>query len=148
MAIDDHSRVAYVEVLPDQRAPTCAAFLRRALAWFAARGVVVRRVMSDNGNGYISRVFRATCAELGLRHLRTRAYTPRTNGKAERFIQTLLREWAYAEPYASSRGTSAEAPPLFAVLQPPATPREPCLSGSVLAAHERCVMNNVLELNT
>ena len=75
-------------------------FSDRTLAWFAARGVVVRRVMSDNGNGYISRIFRATCAELQLRHLRTRAYTPRTNGKAERFIQTLLREWAYAEPYA------------------------------------------------
>ena len=103
VAIDDHSRVAYVEVLPDQLAPTCAAFLRRTLAWFAARGVVVRRVMSDNGNGYISRIFRATCAELQLRHLRTRPYTPRTNGKAERFIQTLLREWAYAEPYPSSR---------------------------------------------
>ena len=99
VAIDDHSRVAYVEVLADQLAPTCAAFLRRTLAWFAARGIVVRRVMSDNGNGYVSRIFRATCAELELRHLRTRAYTPRTNGKAERFIQTLLREWAYAEPY-------------------------------------------------
>jgi transposase InsO family protein len=103
VAIDDHSRVAYVEILPDQLAPTCAAFLRRTLAWFAARGIVVRRVMSDNGNGYVSRLFRATCAELQLRHLRTRPYTPRTNGKAERFIQTLLREWAYAEPYDSSR---------------------------------------------
>lgn len=103
VAIDDHRRVAYVEVLPDQLAPTCAAFLRRTLAWFAARGVVVRRVMSDNGTGYLSRIFRATCAALQLRHLRTRPYTPRTNGKAERFIQTLLREWAYAEPYPSSR---------------------------------------------
>ena len=103
VAVDDHSRVAYVEILPDQLAPTCAAFLRRTRAWFAARGVVVRRVMSDNGNGYVARLFRATCAELQLRHLRTRAYTPRTNGKAERFIQTLLREWAYAEPYDSSR---------------------------------------------
>lgn len=103
VAIDDHSRVAYVEVLPDQLAPTCAAFLRRTLAWFAGRGITVRRVMTDNGNGYVSRLFRASCAELQLRHLRTRAYTPRTNGKAERFIQTLLREWAYVEPYASSR---------------------------------------------
>jgi transposase InsO family protein len=103
VAVDDHSRVAYVEILPDQLAPTCAAFLRRTLAWFAARGIVVRRVMSDNGSGYVSRLFRATCADLQLRHLRTRAYTPRTNGKAERFIQTLLREWAYAEPYESSR---------------------------------------------
>jgi len=102
VAIDDRSRVAYVEVLPDQLAPTCAAFLRRTLAWFAGRGVTVRRVMTDNGNGYISRLFRASCAELQLRHLRTRAYTPRTNGKAERFIQTLLREWAYRFAYQSS----------------------------------------------
>ncbi len=103
VAVDDHSRVAYVEVLADQLAPTCAAFLRRTLAWFAARGVAVRRVMSDNGNGYVSRLFRRTCGELRVRHRRTRPYTPRTNGKAERFIQKLLREWAYAEPYESSR---------------------------------------------
>jgi transposase InsO family protein len=103
VAVDDHSRIAYVEILADQLAPTCAAFLRRTLAWFATRGIVVRRVMSANGNGYVSRLFRATCDELRLRHLRTRAYTPRTNGKAERFIQTLLRAWAYVEPYASSR---------------------------------------------
>lgn len=103
VAVDDHSRLAYVEVLANQLGPTCAAFLARAVAWFAARGIRVHRVMSDNGSGYVSRVFRATCAALHLRHLRTRAYTPRTNGKAERFIQTLLREWAYAEPYASSR---------------------------------------------
>lgn len=103
VAVDDHSRIAYVEVLPDQLAPTCAAVLRRTVAWFAARGITIRRVMSDNGNGYVAQLFRTTCAELQLRHLRTRASTPRTNGKAERFIQTLLREWAYAEPYISSR---------------------------------------------
>ena len=102
VAVDDHSRVAYVEVLPDQLGPTCAAFLRRAVAWLQTRGIATHRVMSDNGSGYVSRVWRATCEALGVRHLRTRAYTPRTNGKAERFIQTLLREWAYAEPYASS----------------------------------------------
>jgi transposase InsO family protein len=102
VAIDDHSRVAYVEVLVDQLGPTCAAFLPRAVAWWAARGTVVRRVLSDNGRSYVSRAFRATCAALRFRHLRTRAYTPRTNGKAERFIQTLLREWAYVVPYASS----------------------------------------------
>jgi transposase InsO family protein len=102
VAIDDHSRVAYVEILADQLGPTCAAFLQRAVAWWAARGTVVRRVLSDNGSGYVSRVFRTTCAVLHVRHLRTRAYTPRTNGKAERFIQTLLREWAYVAPYASS----------------------------------------------
>jgi transposase InsO family protein len=103
VAIDDHSRLAYVQVLGDQLGPTCAAFLTRAVAWFRVRGVTVSRVLSDNGSGYVSRAFRDTCEALGLRHLRTRAYTPRTNGKAERFIQTLLREWAYAEPYASSR---------------------------------------------
>jgi len=103
VAIDDHSRVSYVEVLADQLGATCAAFVERAVAWFAARGISTRRIMSDNGSGYVSRLFRTTCARLGLRHLRTRAYTPRTNGKAERFIQTLLREWAYVEPYATSR---------------------------------------------
>ena len=72
------------------------------VAWFAARGITVRRVMSDNGSGYVSRAFRAACETAGLRHLRTRAYTPRTNGKAERFIQTLQREWAYVRPYQTS----------------------------------------------
>lgn len=103
VAIDDHSRIAYVEVLTDQLGPTCAAFLQRAVAWFAARGITIRRVLSDNGSGYVSKVFRATCEALAIRHQRTRAYTPRTNGKAERFIQTLLREWAYVVPYATSR---------------------------------------------
>ena len=102
VAIDDPSRVAYVEVLPDQRGDTCAAFLQRSVAWFATRQIVVRRVMSDNGSGYVSRRFWAVCQALGLRHLRTRPYTPRTNGKAERFIQTLLREWAYVVAYPSS----------------------------------------------
>lgn len=102
VAVDDHSRIAFVEVLADQEGPTCAAFLERAVAWFAARGIIIQRVLSDNGSGYISRVFRTTCDRLGIRHKRTRPYTPRTNGKAERFIQTLLREWAYVVPYATS----------------------------------------------
>ena len=111
VAVDDHSRVAYVEVLENQCGLTCAAFLTRAVAWFGARGVVIHRAMSDNGSGYRARAFRAACEALGLRHLRTRPYTPRTKGKAERFIQTLLREWAYATPYDSSRARRATLRP-------------------------------------
>lgn len=102
IAIDDYSRVAYVELLPDERTASVTAFLRRSLRWFRARGVRVRRVLSDNGAGYRSYSFRATCRGLHVRHRRTRPYTPRTNGKAERFIQTALREWAYARPYYTS----------------------------------------------
>jgi len=102
VAVDDHSRVAYVELLADDRATTVATFLRHALRWFRDRGVRVRRVLTDNGSGYISHSFRATCRALHVRHRRTRPYTPRTNGKAERFIQTALREWAYRQPYYTS----------------------------------------------
>jgi transposase InsO family protein len=102
IAIDDYSRAAYMELLADERGTTMSAFLRRALRWFRARGVPVRRILTDNGSGYLSRSFRATCRELQLVHRRTRPYTPRTNGKAERFIQTALREWAYRRPYYTS----------------------------------------------
>ena len=102
VAIDDAVRLAYSEILPDERKASAIAFLDRALGWFARHGVTVERVMTDNGSAYRSHAFRRACAEAGLRHLRTRPYTPRTNGKAERFIQTALREWAYARPYASS----------------------------------------------
>ena len=102
VAVDDHSRVAYVELLPDERTESVRGFLRRALAWFRARGVRIRRLLTDNGSAYLSRGFRATCRALRVRHRRTRPYTPRTNGKAERFIQTMLREWAYARPYYTS----------------------------------------------
>lgn len=102
VAIDDTTRLAYVEILDDERGPTCVAFLRRALAYFASFGIAVERVMTDNGTGYRSKVHRAGIAELGIKHLRTQPYRPRTNGKAERFIQTLQREWAYAISYQSS----------------------------------------------
>ena len=91
--VDDTSRVAYVEVLADHKAATCIGFLDRAVAWFAAHGVTVERVMTDNGSGYVSTAWDEHCARLEIRHLRTRPYRPRTNGKAERFIQTMLREW-------------------------------------------------------
>jgi transposase InsO family protein len=100
--VDDHSRLAYVEVCGDERAESAAAFLRRGVAWFANQGVAVRRVMSDNGPCYVSTLHALACRELGLSHIRTQPYRPRTNGKAERFIQTLLREWAYGRLYGSS----------------------------------------------
>ena len=102
VAIDDATRVAFVEVLPRQCGHSTAGFLARAVAWFGQLGVRIHRVMSDNGSGYVARAFRHACHVLGVRHLRTRPYTPRTNGKAERFIQTLQREWAYARAYRSS----------------------------------------------
>jgi transposase InsO family protein len=102
VCIDDASRVAYVEVLPDEKGDTTAAFLQRAVAWYRSRGVRTKRVLTDNGSGYLSRLFANTCVWLRIKHRRTRPYTPRTNGKAERFIQTLLRECAYAMPFISS----------------------------------------------
>jgi transposase InsO family protein len=102
VAIDDASRLAYTELLPDEKKESAIAFLDRALAWFARLGVAVERVMTDNGSAYRSHDFRNRLADAGIRHIRTRPYTPKTNGKAERFIQTSLREWAYARPYHSS----------------------------------------------
>jgi transposase InsO family protein len=102
VAIDDATRLAYVEVRRSQRKHACARFLRRALQWFARRGIRVRRVLTDNGSGYRSRIWAAACRGWAVRHKRTRPYRPQTNGKAERFIQTLLREWAYRWPYDSS----------------------------------------------
>jgi transposase InsO family protein len=104
VCIDDHSRVSYVEVLDDEKGTTAADFLERAVRWFADLGVRVERVLTDNGSCYRSKDFRGRCEQLGVRPKTTRPYRPRTNGKAERLIQTLLREWAYAKPYLSSRG--------------------------------------------
>lgn len=110
VCVDDYTRLAYVEVLADEKGATTVAFLRRAVAWLKAQGVTVERVMTDNGSGYVAKDFRAAVAEIGARHLRTRPYTPRTNGKAERFIQTMLREWAYGRPFASSYRRRAALP--------------------------------------
>jgi transposase InsO family protein len=102
VAVDDATRLAHAEVLGDERGETAVGFLRRAVAFFASHGVRVERVMTDNGSPYVSAVHAAACRELGIRHLRTRPYRPRTNGKAERFIQTMLRKWAYGAIYRSS----------------------------------------------
>lgn len=110
VAIDDASRLAYTEVLPDEKKATVCAFTARALAWFARHGVVTARLMTDNGSAYKSHAFRDLLRAAGVRHVRTRPYTPRTNGKAERFIQTSLREWAYAAPYRSSSERSNAMP--------------------------------------
>jgi transposase InsO family protein len=111
VCVDDASRLAYTEILPSERKEDTTAFLQRALAWLGRHGVSVQRVMTDNGSAYRSELFAKALAQAAARHVRTRPYTPRTNGKAERFIQTSLREWAYARPYASSdERTSAIKP--------------------------------------
>jgi transposase InsO family protein len=109
--VDDHSRLAYAETLADERAETAVGFLRRGLAWFSERGVRVERVMSDNGACYRSRLHAAACRQLGLKHIRIRPYRPRTNGKAERFIQTLLHEWAHGRLYGSTAERRARLAP-------------------------------------
>lgn len=102
VAIDDASRLSYVEILADERSEAASAFLANAVSWFADQRVRVERVMTDNGSAFVSRRFREQCATLGVRHKRIRPHRPQTNGKAERFIQTLLREWAYRFAYDSS----------------------------------------------
>ena len=102
VAIDDATRLAYTEVLPDEKKETAIAFLFRSCAFFKANGAVPERIMTDNGSAYKSHAFRNALSAAGLRHIRTKPYTPRTNGKAERFIQTSLREWAYAAPCENS----------------------------------------------
>jgi transposase InsO family protein len=111
VAIDDASRLAYTEMLPSLGKEDATGFLRRALAWYDRLGVRVERVMTDNGSAYRSKLFAKALEDAGARHVRTRPYTPRTNGKAERFIQTSLREWAYAKPYASSEQRNAARAP-------------------------------------
>ena len=110
VCIDDASRLAFVEMKPDEKAISAVAFLRAAVAYYEHLGVTVARVMTDNGSCYKAHAFRDACRDLGLRHIRTRPYTPKTNGKAERFIQTALREWAYARPYDHSDRRTEELP--------------------------------------
>ena len=110
VCIDDASRIAISRILPDEKAMSAVTFLHAAIAYYASLGIPVARVMTDNGACYRSDAFRLACKALGLKHIRTRPYTPRTNGKAERFIQTSLREWAYAKAYQTSDDRAAELP--------------------------------------
>ena len=110
LAIDDHSRLAYCELLPSERPQDCVAFLRRAVGWYAEHGITVERVLSDNGNGYRSFAWRDACAELGIQRRYTRPRRPQTNGKAEALVKTLLREWAYRFAYPSSHQRSRALP--------------------------------------
>jgi transposase InsO family protein len=107
IAIDDCTRLAYAEVLPDERAVTAIGFLRRAVAFYRRHGIKVERLLTDNGSAYISTIHAVACRALGIRHLRTKPRRPQTNGKAERFIRTLLGGWAYGAIYASSRERTA-----------------------------------------
>lgn len=110
VCIDDASRLSFTQIHPDEKAVSAVAHLKAAVVWYASMGVKVARVMTDNGSCYKSHAFKAACAELGLRHIRTKPYTPKTNGKAERFIQTALREWAYARAYQTSDDRAADLP--------------------------------------
>jgi len=110
VSIDDASRLAFSQILPDEKKESAAAFLKAAMAYYQSLGVSVARVMTDNGSCYRSKAFRDACRQLRIRHIRTRPYTPKTNGKAERFIQTALREWAYAQAYPTSNRRAEELP--------------------------------------
>jgi transposase InsO family protein len=110
VCIDDASRLAFSQILPDEKKESAVAFLKAAVAYYQSLGVTLERVMTDNGSCYRSTAFRQACRDLGLRHIRTRPYTPKTNGKAERFIQTALREWAYALAYPNSDRRAQELP--------------------------------------
>ena len=110
VSIDDASRLAFSQILPDEKKESATAFLKTAMAYYQSLGVSVERVMTDNGACYRSKPFRDACRQLRIRHIRTRPYTPKTNGKAERFIQTALREWAYAQAYPTSERRAEELP--------------------------------------
>jgi transposase InsO family protein len=110
VCIDDASRIAFSQIMPDEKKQSAVAFLKAALAYYASLGIAVARVMTDNGSCYSAFDFRAACRDRGIKHIRTKPYTPKTNGKAERFIQTALREWAYAQAYPTSQHRADELP--------------------------------------
>lgn len=144
VAIDDHSRVAFAQVLADETKHSAVAFLYTVVACYAMLGVTIRRLLTDNGSAYRSKLFARTCEALGIKHSFTRPYTPRTNGKAERFIQTILREWAYVRSYRNSAHRAKALQPWLSYYNlrrtHSAIGHRPPIS--------RISMNNLLQLNT
>lgn len=110
VCVDDTSRTAYTAILPNEKAESAVEFLQLSVAWYASHGITVERVLTDNASCYKAKIFREACRELGIKHKRTRPYRPQTNGKAERFIRTALKEWAYVQPYAHSWQRTANLP--------------------------------------
>ena len=110
VCVDDHSRIAFTQILPDETKKSATAFLKAAVAYYRNLGITLQRVMTDNGSCYRSKDFAKACKQLKLKHIRTKPYTPKTNGKAERFIQTALREWAYARAYQTSDQRARDLP--------------------------------------
>lgn len=144
VAIDDHSRVGFVQVHPDEKRPSALAFLHAAVAHYRALGVTIKRLITDNGPAYRSKLFAQTCQSLGIKHTFTRHYRPQTNGKAERFIQTCLREWAYGRLWANSNERTAWLPAFLAYYNA----RRPHSALGYLPPASRLAGNNLLQLNT
>jgi len=144
VAIDDHSRASFVQVHGDEKKTSTVEFLKAAVAHYAALGVRIQRVLTDNGSAYRSRLFARTCEALGIKHSFTRPYRPQTNGKAERFIQTCLREWAYARSYANSAERSAWLPAFLSYYNT----RRPHSALGYKPPASRLGGNNLLQLNT
>jgi transposase InsO family protein len=144
VAIDDHSRVGFVQMHPDEKRPSVVAFLEAAVAHYKALGVTIKRLITDNGPAYRSQLFARTCQALGIRHTFTRHYRPQTNGKAERFIQTCLREWAYGRIWAHSEERAAWLPAFLAYYNA----RRPHSALRYQPPASRLAGNNLLQLNT
>lgn len=144
VAIDDHSRAGFVQMHADEKKTSAVEFLKAAVAHYAALGVRIQRVLTDNGSAYRSRLFARTCEALGIKHSFTRPYRPQTNGKAERFIQTCLREWAYARTYANSADRTSWLPAFLAYYNS----RRPHAALGYKPPASRLGGNNLLQLNT
>jgi len=144
VAIDDHSRAGFVQVLTDERKESAVAFLQAAVAHYAALGVKIERLLTDNGSAYRSKLFRKACEALGIKHTYTRPYRPQTNGKAERFIQTCLREWAYVRSYDSSQQRTELLPSFLNYYNA----RRPHSALGHRPPASRLAGNNLLQLNT